>query len=139
MARTPASSARIGATVQVGFVFRDEEGTLTTMTAVDFKAYRRGVLLESFAQDDARVELDATLSVALAADLGLTTAENTAGTGIVAVNYIAPRPGHTRCTPTGSPRWTTPPRCISWSSTRTTEPAFTLQREPTRSRSPSRG
>ena len=88
MARTPASSARIGATVQVGFVFRDEEGALTTMTAVDFKAYRRGVLLESFAQDDARVELDATLAVALAADLGLTTAENTAGTGIVAVNYI---------------------------------------------------
>lgn len=79
-------SPRVGDVVEVGFVFRDKTNTLTSPTAVTVEVYdETGALAETFSQTDPRVTIGATIGTDLAAELGLTTAENTAGVGIVAV------------------------------------------------------
>lgn len=77
---------RVGDIVECGFVFRDKTNTLLTPTIVSVDLYdETGALSETFTQTDPRVTLGATLGTDLAGELSLTSAENAAGVGIVAV------------------------------------------------------
>lgn len=78
-------SARVGDVVETGFVCRNKQGTLTSPTAVTVEIRDQDDNVETITQTDDRVTIGATLSTGLATRLGLSTAENTAGTGIVSV------------------------------------------------------
>jgi hypothetical protein len=84
----------VGDVNEIGFVFRNGDGELVTPEALTVAVRSPGEAEDvelSEASDE--VELGATLGAVLAAELGLTDAENTAGTGIVRVLYPVDAPG----------------------------------------------
>ncbi len=87
MARTPSAVIRVGDIAECGFVFRNKAGVLTSPTTVSVEIYdETGALAETVTQTDSRVTLGATLGTTLAeTKLGLTSSENSAGTGVVSV------------------------------------------------------
>jgi len=105
MAITPTAKIRVGDIAEIGFVVRTKTGALTSPTAVSIEITdHTGTLIETITDADARVTIGATLGTALAAELGLSAAENTAGAGIVAVEVTPTAAGtwNVYCVSTGT-------------------------------------
>ena len=84
-----AGRVDVGDIAEIGFVFRDNNGTLVSPTAltIDVRQPDGVVLTPALTEASPGVTLGATLGAVLAADLGLSPAENAAGVGIVRLDY----------------------------------------------------
>ena len=84
-----AGRVDVGDIAEIGFTFRDNNGVLVSPTAltIQVRLPDGSVVTPPFDETDPEVTLNATLGSVLAADLGLTAAENAAGVGIVRLLY----------------------------------------------------
>ncbi len=84
-----AGRVDVGDIAEIGFVFRDNDGNLVSPTAltIQVRLPDGSVVTPAFDETSPEVTLDATLGAILAADLGLSPAENAAGVGIVRLLY----------------------------------------------------
>ncbi len=84
-----AGRVDVGDIAEIGFTFRDNNGVLVSPTelTIQVRLPDGSVVTPPFDETDPEVTLDATLGSVLAADLGLTAAENAAGVGIVRLLY----------------------------------------------------
>lgn len=94
MPRTPTATMRIGDIHESGFVFRDKTNALSSPTSVSVEITDESGNVETITESDSRVTIGATLGDDLAEDLGLTTAENADGAGIVSVEVTPDIAGH---------------------------------------------
>ena len=89
----PVAVPRVGGTTQAAFAFRDAAEVLTSPGGVDVKIVDEAGNEESIDDTDVRVTIGTTLAEANRDRLGITAAENTAGTGLVTVNVTPDNPG----------------------------------------------